>query len=85
MAKTPEELKALKEKVDSINDELQDLSDDELEEIFGGFDYPLQIRPGDRRMLPHGPHGARGAVAAAMLGPMGTAGSISTSEDTNNQ
>ena len=36
MAKTPEELKTLKEKVKALTDELRALSEDELRQIAGG-------------------------------------------------
>ena len=36
MAKTKEELKALKEEVETVNEKLQELTEEELEQVTGG-------------------------------------------------
>lgn len=38
MAKTPEELAALREKLEAVRDEINNLSEDELKQIAGGDD-----------------------------------------------
>ena len=38
--KTKEELNALKEEVETLNKKLHELTEDELEQVTGGGDYP---------------------------------------------
>ena len=37
--KTPEELKVLKEKVETLNEKLAELTEEELGQVSGGFDF----------------------------------------------
>ena len=40
MAKTKEELNKLKEEVKDLNEKLSELTEDELEQVTGGWNYP---------------------------------------------
>ena len=42
--KTKEELDALKEEVETLNKKLHELTEEELEQVFGGRSMPLDIR-----------------------------------------
>ena len=45
MSKTKEELNALKEEVESVNEKLAELTEDELKLVTGGADYSISIPP----------------------------------------
>ena len=48
--KTKEELAALREEVETLNRKLAELTEEELEQVSGGFIPPLPVRPfGDGR------------------------------------
>ena len=44
--KTTEELNALKEEVETLNEKLQELTEEELEKVTGGIDLTIRICPG---------------------------------------
>ncbi|MBQ0090249.1 MAG: bacteriocin [Prevotellaceae bacterium] len=46
MAKTKEELNALKEEVESVTRKIHELTDEELEQVSGGQRIPVYLFPG---------------------------------------
>ena len=46
MAKTQEELKVIKEEVETLNEKLHELTDEELEQVSGGQRIPVFLFPG---------------------------------------
>ena len=64
MAKTEQEIQELKEKVEALDKELRELSEEEFRQVTGGLIYA-----GNTLLIPAK---GTGAAAAATLGPSGT-------------